>query len=122
MGDPPEGDTARRNRVSALLVHGEQPPVERSLDQFIERANEQLLDVTSFDADKREQSLSAELDRVKSKLAEPELRAAIAGRSRAYSWRGLVGAFVVGLAVMFAAATLVPSQRGAPPASPITQA
>jgi colicin import membrane protein len=99
----------KRKRPSSLMAQSAQlPSVESSLDEFIAKANETLVDPSSFNSEQkvreedekrkeadalrwkateqqmreaqaREQSLRRQLDGLQGKLAEAEARAAVAG-------------------------------------------
>lgn len=89
------------------------PDVESKLDEFISRANNDLLDVSAFDANSREHQLQREVDELKDKLAIAEARA-----SGSKGWGKAAIAFVVGCGAMFAITTLMPREQAAPKEEP----
>ena len=84
------------------------PDVESKLDEFISRANNDLLDVSAFDPNNREHQLQREVDELKDKLAIAEARA-----RGSTGWGKAAIAFVVGCGVMFAVTTLMPRDQAA---------
>ena len=89
------------------------PDVESKLDEFISRANNDLLDVSAFDANNREHQLQREVDELKDKLAIAEARA-----HGSKGWGKAAIAFVVGCGAMFAITTLMPREQAAPREEP----
>jgi hypothetical protein len=120
----------RRSPGSALLKQaGALPSVESSLDAFIAKANEKLLDLADFDPATRERALERERDELTQQLAEARALLAdardAATRTEAPSrrgsrWPGLIAAFVSGGAAVFAALAWMPQDRpeAAPARSP----
>src|SRR4051812_14268143 len=66
------------------------PTLDSSLDQFIQKSTEHLLDVSAFDTHGREQELRDRLDKLEKQLA-----------ARGPRWTGIAIAFLVGSAAMF---------------------
>jgi hypothetical protein len=92
------------------------PSVESSLDDFISRANDEIVDVAKFDPDSavdRELALQQEVDELKQRLAS-----APAPVARSRGWGKLVIGYVLGCASIFAVTTLMP--KSSPPAQPAT--
>src|SRR6185369_3211385 len=89
------------------------PDVESKLDEFISKANNDLLDVSAFDANNREHQLQREVDELKDKLALAEARA-----RGSKGWGKAAIAFVVGCGAMFAVTTLMPREQAAPKDEP----
>lgn len=122
--DPDDPDAPavlpRKPKASALKkLAGDAPKASSSLDDFITKANEGLLDVrsdaTPIPTSSREKELQAKLDELEKKLATAEARAKkteaaepvmpMAPPSR--GWGGIVVAFVLGCGVMFGVNTLL---------------
>src|SRR5688572_12257366 len=105
-GGHPTAATPKRKRSSSLMKNASSlPTVEHSLEEFIAKANQTLVDVSSWEEAKeqdakrkevdanrwkqaevqmreseaRENSLRRQLDGLQGKLAEAEARAAVAG-------------------------------------------
>src|SRR6266496_1394674 len=83
------------------------PDVESKLDEFISRANNDLLDVSAFDPNNREHQLQREVDELKEKLAAAQAVVEAHGTG-SRGWGKAAIAFVVGCGVMFAVVTLMP--------------
>lgn len=130
----PTSDTARRRKLAPSLLKTATPlSTDRSLDAFIARANEELVDLASapFRPERREELLLRELDELKAKLAKVEARAAAAEtraasaevgaaalEARAASSRGsrlglTIAAFLIGGAAMFAVSFVLPGKDAA---------
>jgi hypothetical protein len=87
------------------------PNVESSLDNFIARANDELVDVSDFDPTKsaqRELALKQEVDDLKQRLVKVQTR-----RKPSAGWGKLVIGYVLGCASIFAVSALMP--KDAPP-------
>jgi cell division protein FtsN len=87
------------------------PSVESSLDNFIARANDDLVDVSDFDPTKaaqRELALKHEVDDLKQRLAKVQTRG-----KPSQGWGKLVIGYVLGCASIFAVSALIP--KDSPP-------
>ncbi len=133
-------DTGRRRKVASSLLKAA-TPVSSTLDAFIARANEELVDLAAapFKPEHREGVLRRELDEVSVKLAAAEARAtaaearATAADARATAadvrasesrgstrWGLTIAAFLVGGAAMFALSFVLPGKEPpAPAAAPV---
>lgn len=109
----------RRKGASSLLNQVTTPvTVESSLEAFIAKAKEGApVDVSSFDPANREESLRKQIEGLTARLAAAEADAraaeARADEARAASkrgprWGGMIAAFVIGGATMFAVSLLMP--------------
>lgn len=135
MAAPPEpasdSDTAKRRKVGPSRLEASSPiATDRSLDAFIARANEALVevDVAPFKSENREGLLRRELEVLQAQLAKAEarankadMRAAVAEAREAENrrsprWGLTIAAFVIGGAAMFAVSFFMPGKD--PPASP----
>ncbi len=140
MSSDPD-DTGRRRKAASLL----QPTthVSTTLDAFIARANEELVEIAAapFKPDHREGVLRRELEEISAKLSAAEARAAAAearateatalvaaagaraaGSRGATRWGLTIAAFVMGGAAMLAVSLVVrtPDHEVAPPAQAVT--
>ena len=110
----------RKPKTSALQkLAGNAPKASASLDDFITKANEGLLDVrsdaTPIPTSSREKDLQAKVDELEKKLSAAEARAKNASASEplmpvappSRGFGGIVVAFVLGCGVMFGVNTLL---------------
>jgi hypothetical protein len=98
------------------------PSVETSLDRFIEKANEQLLDVSGFQPASKEpepehaaHALQREIAALKAKLAAAEARAVEPVHSS--PWGKVLAGFVVGCATTAAVMLVLPKSSPSPQAT-----
>ena len=128
----PDSDTARRRKIggSGLLEISKPVSADRSLDAFIARANQELVevDLAPFKPENREGALRREIEDLQAKLAKLEVRAtqaevhaaAIEARARSPRWGGVIAAFLTGGAAMFAVSFfLLGKAAPAVPAAPV---
>jgi hypothetical protein len=135
--DPSDPDAPavlpRKPKASLLKkMAGDASSVGSSLDSFITKANEGLLDLKE-NPPSRERDLEAKVDELEKKLASAEARAKNAEATRAVAaepvmpiapqsrgWGGIVVAFALGCGAMFAVSTFVlkkePEKTAAVPA------